>query len=165
MGGADKINEPSHRQKGYYNNQEETKKVLKRHNDGSLWLYSGDLGYMNEDGNIFLEGRLKRIIVCYDGIKISPFSLENTIMKHKNVAECCVVGQYDKEHQMGQVPVAFVTLKENNDTTMREIEELCRRELSERYRPQAIVVLDNLPLTPNGKVDYRALEKEAAKQS
>lgn len=144
--------------KGYFNNPEETEHVLRCHADGLLWLHSGDLGYISEDGNVYLEGRLKRVIVLYNGFKIYPFGLEKTIMKHKNVAACCVVGRFDNEHQIGQVPVAFIVLKEHNDTTVSEIKEICKREQSEKYQLKDIVLLDSLPLTPNGKVDYRSLE-------
>ena len=62
--------------KGYYKMPEETANVLRKHKDGTLWLHSGDLGYISEDGNLYLEGRLKRIIIRHDGIKVSPFSLK-----------------------------------------------------------------------------------------
>ena len=58
--------------KGYYKMPEETANVLRMHKDGTVWLHSGDLGYISEDGNIYLEGRLKRIIIRHDGIKIPP---------------------------------------------------------------------------------------------
>ncbi len=151
--------------KGYYNNAEETANVLKIHADGKVWLHSADLGYITEDGCVYLDGRLKRIIIRHDGIKVSPFTLEDTIMKHTGVTACCVVGAFDKEHQMGQVPVAFVTLTEGADakTIIEDLVNLCDEELSENYRPHDYKVVDILSLTPNGKVDYRALEKEAEK--
>lgn len=145
--------------KGYYKMPEETANVLRKHKDGTLWLHSGDLGHINQDGNIYLEGRLKRIIIRHDGIKVSPFSLEKTIMKHKNVSACCVVGQFDEKHQMGQVPIAFIVLKEYDKTTIAEVKRLCEQEQSANYIPHSYKVLNALPLTPNGKVDYRTLEK------
>ena len=150
--------------KGYYKMPEETANILRKHKDGTLWLHSGDSGYISEDGNLYLEGRLKRIIIRHDGIKVSPFSLEKTIMKHKNVSACCVVGQFDEEHQMGQVPIAFIVLKEYNETTITEVKQLCEQGQSTNYLPHSYKVLETLPLTPNGKVDYRALEKMAATQ-
>lgn len=144
---------------GYYNLPDETEAVLKKHNDGITWLHSGDLGYISDDGNIYLQGRLKRIIVRHDGIKVSPFSLEKTISKHPNVAACCVVGHFDEEHQMGQVPIAYLVLNETSDKSLKEIRELCEQEQSFNYLPHDYIVIDALPLTPNGKVDYRALEQ------
>ncbi len=150
--------------KGYYKMPEETAKVLKMHKDGTVWLHSGDLGYISEDGNVYLEGRLKRIIIRHDGIKVSPFSLEKTIMKHSNIAACCVVGSFDIDHQMGQVPVAYLVLKHRERSTITEVQKLCEQEHSTDYLPHNFKVLESLPLTPNGKVDYLALEKMAESQ-
>lgn len=146
---------------GYWRNPKETENVLKTHEDGITWLHSGDFGYISEDGCVFFEGRLKRIIVRHDGIKVSPSTIEKTIMKHKNIKSCCVVGQFDKEHKSGQLPVAYYVLKETDAQTSKEIQELCERELSAKYLPQIYKELKSLPLTPNGKVDYRTLEKLA----
>ena len=137
---------------------------MKRHADGLVWLHSGDLGYMDENGRVFLDGRLKRIIIQYNGMKINPYEVERVILSHKNVSECCVVGQCDKEHGSGAVPVAFVVFDsplKSPDEIRFELKTLCEKELVERYRPTDYVFIDKLPLTPNGKVDYRALEKEA----
>lgn len=152
--------------KGYYNNSAETANVLKVHPDGIVWLHSGDLGYITEDGCVYLDGRLKRIIIRHDGIKVSPFTVEETIMKHKDVTACCAVGVFDEEHQMGQVPVAFIAASENSDwdSVLNEVKNLCNAELAENYRPHNYIIVAELPLTPNGKVDYRALEKEAEKE-
>ena len=149
--------------KGYYNNPEETDKVLIRHADNILWLHSGDLGHMDENGNVFLEGRLKRLIVQFEGFKIPPAVLEETICRHPDVSACCVVGIPDKEHGFGQLPVAFVVLRENAELVEDELRQLCKKELAPKYQPYEYHVVSALPLTPNGKVDYRVLEKEAAR--
>jgi len=149
--------------KGYYNDQSATDEILRRHSDGIVWLHSGDLGRMNKDGFVTIEGRIKRIIVRHDGIKVSPYVLENVIMKSPAVSECCVVGADDKEHQMGKVPVAFIVITEPYETAIEEIQKMCKRELSENYIPHKYIKIDALPLTPNGKVDYRTLEHEAQK--
>ncbi|MCM1307368.1 MAG: acyl--CoA ligase [Butyrivibrio sp.] len=147
--------------KGYYKMPEETAKVLRLHKDGNIWLHSGDLGYISETGNIYLEGRLKRIIVRHDGIKVSPFNLEKIIMKHSNIVSCCVVGGFDQIHQMGQVPIAYLVLKNNDNSTIAEVGKLCEQELSETYLPHDFRIIESLPLTPNGKIDYRSLEEMA----
>ena len=151
--------------KGYYNNPAETANVLKVHPDGTVWLHSGDLGYITEDGCVYLDGRLKRIIIRHDGIKVSPFAVEETVMKHKDVTACCAVGVFDQEHQMGQVPVVFFTVSEDVewDNILNGVKALCDAELAENYRPHNYRIVADLPLTPNGKVDYRTLEKEAEK--
>ena len=150
--------------KGYFKNEKETSNVLRLHRDGKLWLHTGDLGRIDRDGNVFLIGRLKRVIIRYDGIKLYPLNLENAIRKHPAVSACCAVGSPDTIHGRGFVPVAFVTLVRGYDTAaaMDELIALCKAELSDKYCPDAFFFVETLPLTSNGKVDYRALERMAA---
>lgn len=150
---------------GYYGNIQATDEAIRIHSDGKRWLHSGDLGYIDENGNVFLAGRIKRIIVRYDGIKVSPTCVENVLLKHKAVSACCVVGAPDAEHGRGQMPVAYVVINVDDIIAdlFGELSELCSTELSDKYIPSTFVKIDALPLTPNGKVDYRTLEREAEK--
>lgn len=150
--------------KGYFNNAAETANVLRTHSDGKLWLHTGDLGSIDRDGNIYLSGRLKRVIVRYNGMKVSPSNIERVILTHPAVSACCTVGKKDTVHSRGQVPAAFVVLEYHDDNTISELKALCRAELSESYLPAAYHIIDALPLTPNGKVDYRALERISAEE-
>lgn len=149
--------------KGYFNNQFETSNVLKLHRDGMLWLHTGDLGTIDNDGNIYLLGRMKRVIVRYDGIKVYPINVENAVMKHPAISACCAVGMIDSVHGRGRIPVVFAVFDHEHDTAavMTELKALCNSELAEAYRPKAFYHIDAMPLTPNGKVDYRALERLA----
>lgn len=147
---------------GYYNNFEATKSVLKVHTDGLIWLHSGDLGRMDHNGCVYLEGRLKRIIIRNDGAKVSPFEIEKVISKNSNVAQCCVVGIPDIQHKNGQLPVAFVVPKTHESINEDTLKRFCDSELVWRSRPVEYHIISALPLTGNGKIDYRALEKEAA---
>lgn len=147
--------------KGYYRKQNATSEIMRKHNDGEIWLHTGDLGYISETGNVFLQGRIKRIIVRYDGLKISPFVIEKVIMQHEKVSECCVVGMHDFRHEgNGQIPIAFIKI--NNGAIENgikiDIMRMCQEQLSEKYLPYKIIVTDNIPLTANGKIDYRKLE-------
>ena len=150
--------------KGYFNNAAETANVLRTHSDGKLWLHTGDLGSIDRDGNIYLSGRLKRVIVRYNGMKVSPSNIERVILTHPAVSACCTVGKKDTVHSRGQVPAAFVVLEYHDDNTISELKALCSSELSESYLPATYHIIDALPLTPNGKVDYRALERIAAEE-
>ena len=150
---------------GYYNNIENTNKAIRLHDDGIYWLHSGDFGYIDENGNVFIQGRLKRVIVHYDGMKIYPSAIEQVILKHNNVLECCVVGKPDTEHKRGKIPVVFVVTKHPDNNCAEELKHLCKSELSENYLPTKYFVVKKLPLTSNGKVDYRALEKQAEELS
>ena len=151
---------------GYYNNPDETSKIKRNHN-GLDWIYSGDLGYMTEEGNIYILNRAKRIIERFDGFKIFPSQIENTISKSQSVNGCCAVGVPDKTHSQGQLPIAFVVKSgnESDDAVKTELFELCQTELPEYAQPIGLVFIDALPLTPIGKIDYRALEKQAEEMS
>lgn len=154
---------------GYYEKPEATKEVLREHSDGKIWMHSGDLGYMDENGSVYLKGRLKRIIVNHEGFKISPLDLEKIISTLPFVKDCCAIGVEDTNHVSGSVPVVVVSL---HDDVMMDIEEvkgkvydICKQELSARYFPNDVVVRDELPLTPVGKVDYRLLIDEYSSNS
>ena len=152
--------------KGYYNKPEATAEVLKDHGDGKIWMHSGDLGYMDENGVLFLKGRLKRIIVRFDGFKVSPLDIEKVVDEMPMIKDCCAVGIDDKEHVSGAIPVVFAVLKEGaclekeTSEIKEEIMNACKKELSDKYIPKDVVIVDELPLTPVGKVDYRELTKE-----
>ncbi len=150
--------------KGYFNNSEATRKVLMKHADGQVWLHSGDLGYVDEDGAIFTSGRIKRLIVRFDGYKISPQEIENVISSNNNVLDCCVVGVFDEEHRTGNVPVASIVLKENitlsEEEVLEEIKAICDKKIIPTHLPKRYVLVKSIPLTKAGKTDYRALEKK-----
>ncbi len=150
---------------GYFNNEEENKNILRTHSNGEVWLHSGDLGHIDEDGFLFIDGRIKRMIIDHTGFKIFAPVVESVISKNTCVEKCCVVGAKDKEHNVGQIPVAFVILKENADAkeAEKEILHLCEKELPSFSLPQKIVFKESFPYTSANKVDYRALEKEAEK--
>ena len=147
--------------KEYYNNPEETSSALRMHPDGQIWLHSGDLGRIDEDGFVFIEGRLKRIIVNHNGFKISPFEIEKTIIQSDYVSECCAVGVHDAEHGMGSVPVVWIVMNgeyKDEEMVKKHLKSLCGSNLTEKYQPSEFRFIEQLPLTPNGKVDYRKLE-------
>ncbi len=150
--------------KGYFKDSDNTCNVLKLHKDGKIWLHSGDLGHMDANGCIYIDGRIKRIIIRNDGFKISPFIIEKIIMKHPNVFDCCIVGVKDKEHGIGCVPIAYVVLCNSAFDSIEEIKTICNSELSPKYIPQDFIIIDKLPLTQNGKVDYHSLERIAESQ-
>lgn len=147
--------------KEYYCNDNETDKVLKIHS-GKQYLHSGDLGYVTEDGVVYVSGRLKRVIVRHDGFKISPLEIESVIMQNPNVDDCCVVGVFDEEHEFGQIPVVNVVLKNNNDekVVVEQLIQSCNEKIVPIHLPKKIVLVKELPLTKAGKVDYRLLTKE-----
>lgn len=148
--------------KGYFNNPAETEYVMRKHDDGITWIHSGDLGYIDEDGFLYIKGRLKRMITRFDGHKVFPINLESLIAAREDVHNCAVVGVNDEAHSQGQYPMALVELMPGVDAqaACKEIFEFCDKNVEERGKPVAVVAVDELPLTAMGKVDNRKLEKE-----
>lgn len=147
--------------KGYFNNPEETAHVMRRHEDGEIWIHSGDVGFMDEDGFLFIQGRIKRMITRFDGHKVFPVNLESLIAARSDVHNCAVVGVDDADHSQGQYPLALVELMPGvSESICGEIFEFCDKNVEERGKPVAVLAVDTLPLTPMGKIDYVTLEKE-----
>ena len=150
--------------KGYYNKPEETAILLRRHPDGRVWAHTGDMGYLDEDGFVYLDSRIKRMIIRHDGFKVFPSMIENVVSRHPAVHQCSVVGCTDKDHVQGRLPFVYIVLKA--DTTakkkqvIRELERMCAEELPEYVQPVAYKFIPSMPMTPVGKVDYRQLEAD-----
>ena len=148
--------------KEYYKNPEATADMIRLHPDGKYWVHSGDYGYMNSDGNLFLKGRMKRIIVLHDGYKVSPLDIEKVLMNTGMVSSCCVVGVRNTEKGYGSIPIANVVLNsdviEDEENVIHQLTEKCEEFLSAVCRPNKIFVRKSLPLTDVGKIDYRELE-------
>ncbi len=150
--------------KGYYNRPEETANVMRLHDDGQVWIHSGDIGYIDNDGFIFIIGRVKRMITRFDGHKVFPVNLEGMVAERADVRNCSVIGVNDREHSQGQYPMVIVELAEgvDKDAVCKEIFADCNTRAEERGRPVAVVSIDAIPLTGMGKNDYRTLEKQYA---
>ena len=150
---------------GYKNNEEATQQLFRIHEDGSEWLHTGDLGYVDEDGFLFLVGRMKRIILTVkNGItyKVFPNMSEKVLDENESVIQSCIVGLTSG---MDQVLLAFIEVSKENLLNKKEIEfELrsnCEKKLPSYARPAFYEFRDSFPLTPSGKIDYLALEKLA----
>ena len=150
--------------KGYYGKPAETAAVMHKHPDGKVWVHTGDIGYMDEDGFVFLDSRIKRMIIRHDGFKVFPSMIENVISRHPAVHQCSVVGCTDKDHVQGRLPFVYVVLSADNDKKkrqiVRELRQLCTEELPEYVQPVGYKFISEMPLTPVGKFDYRKLEEE-----
>ena len=150
---------------GYINDKEETDKVIRTHSDGRRWIHTGDLGYIDETGNVFIEGRIKRIYLTENKgalAKIFPDRIEKTILSNSKISDCSVVCTSRVSDKY--IPYAFIVVnnpQENPDSVINEITALCKSDLPEYSQPVKFTVLEKLPLTPIGKVDYKALEKMA----
>ena len=149
--------------KGYYNDPEETARIMRLHGDGRYWIHSGDIGYLDEDGFLYIKGRVKQIIIKFDGHKVFPVQIESVISRHKAVGTCAVVGIPDPGHAQGFVPLGVVELKRtlpagaDKEAIRREIMELCDELLEERGKPADITFIDEMLHTALSKHDYRKL--------
>lgn len=151
--------------KGYFNNKAETDHVMRKHADGKIWIHSGDIGCIDEDGFVFIKGRVKRMITRFDGHKVFPITIESFIAEQELVQGCSVIAVDDRERMQGQYPMAVIELVagvdvSRRDAICREIYNLCQENLEERGRPVAVVCVNEIPLTGVGKNDYRQLEKD-----
>lgn len=148
--------------KEYLDNPEETQKIKVMYN-GIQWIKSGDLGYIDADGYVFLKGRTRRLIIDKLGYKISPDNSENIISSLDSVNECVVVGVEVAEHDC--VPMAFIELTEEykgSTEVMEYIKKICSENLKEYERPKIFTEIDKIPHKQNGgKEDFLLLEKMA----
>lgn len=144
---------------GYYNDKAATEETLKKHDDGRLWLHTGDIGCVDKDGFFYFKQRAKRIIKT-SGIAVYPSQIEDALNKHPAVRLSCVIG-VPRESQ-GEVPKAFIVLKDKysaNDEIKLEIMESCKKQLISYSCPRSIEFIDKMPMTRVGKVAYRELEE------
>ncbi len=142
---------------GYINHEEENRNTLRGHADGHVWLHTGDLGMMDEEGFVYFRQRIKRMIVT-SGYNVYPSQIENILEGHPAVQRSCVIGVPDP-YKMQKVK-AFVVLKkdvENTPELIEDIMEHCRRHVAKYALPYVIEVRDSLPTTLVGKVAYTQL--------
>lgn len=144
---------------GYFNNESETNQALKFHKDGNIWLHTGDIGSMDEDGFITYKQRLKRMIVT-SGYNVYPSQIEEVISKHPGVLAVSVVGiphPYKVE-----VPKAYIVLKKGyhkNEDLIKNLKELCKKNLAYYAIPKEFEFRNSLPKTIIGKIDFNKLQK------
>ena len=152
---------------GYYQNQQATDEVIETV-DGVRWLHTGDIGVISEDGLLTITGRIKRIIVCKEGIiyhKVFPQLIEDQLAKIPGVKEISIVGKSDVV--AGNVLIAYVVSekRENFNQLSKALKSYCENNLQPFERPIDYIHKQELPRTLIGKVDFRALEKEAKGQN
>ena len=149
---------------GYKDAEEENAKTMRIDENGTRWLFTGDAGYMDEEGFVYFKQRMKRMIVT-SGYNVYPSHIENMIDKHPDVDYCCVIGVKDP-YKMQRVR-AYIVLNngvEKSDATKQSILEHCKEYLDVFERPKEIIFRDELPKTLVGKVAYHSLEEEAEKE-
>ena len=146
---------------GYMDNPAETAHTLRRHFDGRIWLHTGDLGHMDQDGFIYFRQRLKRMIIT-SGYNVYPSQLENVIDGHDKVLLSCVIGVKDP-YRVQRVKAYVVPMPgvEPTEELKQELLAYCADHIAKYAIPRDIEFRKELPKTLVGKVAYRVLEEEA----
>ncbi|MDO5124199.1 MAG: AMP-binding protein [Eubacteriales bacterium] len=150
---------------GYLSHEEETAKVLKTHEDGRIWLHTGDLGYIDREGFVYFRQRIKRIIVV-SGYNVYPSQIERIFEAHESIKKCCVVAKRDayKMHRVKLYAVpndGFI----GDDALRRQITEYAKGCIARYAIPKEIEFLESLPMTKYGKVDFLKLQNDANKET
>ncbi|MEK7448689.1 MAG: hypothetical protein AAB019_04305 [Planctomycetota bacterium] len=130
---------------GYYRQPQLTSEIIT--SDG--WFKTGDLGYLDNHGFLFISGRKKEMIISA-GENIFPAEIEKVLSEHPAIAECAVIGIPDKIR--GEIPKAFVVLKENIAAGPEEIKCFCQGKIAHYKIPGRVEFLRELPRSPTGKI-------------
>jgi len=142
---------------GYYNQPEETAHVLK---DG--WMHTGDVGYMDEDGYVYIVDRKKDMLI-YKGYNVYPRELEEILFRHPAVANAAVIGKPDPE--AGEIPKAYVVLKAGQTATEEELMQFVNGQVAPYKKLREVTFVDEIPVSAAGKVLKRLLREREKKQS
>lgn len=142
--------------KGYFKDEEKTQQAFTP--DG--WLRTGDVGYVDEEGYLYLTGRADDLIIR-GGENISPDEVEEVLNSHPKVEESCVIGIPDPE--FGEQPFAFCVLRRGEKAQEEEIIEFCRERLSPFKRPRGVVFVESLPKSHMGKLLRRKMKEQYEK--
>ncbi|MDH5232884.1 MAG: AMP-binding protein, partial [Gammaproteobacteria bacterium] len=140
-----------HVMKAYWNRPDATQEVLV---DG--WLRTGDIAIADEEGFIFIQDRIKDMIIS-GGENVYPAEIENVILTHPQVAEVAVIGQ--PSERWGESPFAVVVRKDDN-LTEAEVLEFCDGKLGRFKLPRGAAFVDEIPRNPSGKVLKRLLRDQ-----
>ncbi|XP_051150976.1 4-coumarate--CoA ligase CCL1-like [Andrographis paniculata] len=131
--------------KGYYKDAEATRRAI----DDGGWLHTGDIGYIDDDGHVFIVDRLKELIK-YKGFQVAPAELEALLISHPSVSEAAVVPM--KDESAGEVPVAFVVRADGCNVSEHEIIRFIADQVAPYKRIHRVVFIEHIPKAPSGKI-------------
>lgn len=149
---------------GYYGNEELTKKALRTHADGSVWLHTGDLGSIDENGLVTVRGRTVRMLLIAPMTKLYPQALENEVSAIPGVQSAVFCGIPDPDHDGFVLPVCHIVPEDMDkaEEIKAAVERFCAMKFPEDSRPKRVFIKDHIPLNKGNKPDILLLEKEAA---
>jgi long-chain acyl-CoA synthetase len=153
-----------HVMKGYRNLPDETARALREWR-GKTWMYTGDVGYMDDEGYIFLCDRAKDMLIV-SGYKVFSVEVEDKLKGLEFIAESAIVGTPNEKRPGNDIVNLYVELKpdakdRDAKAISKEIQEYCRANMAAYKVPKVIRVIDEIPLTPVGKIDKKVLRASA----
>ena len=149
--------------KGYFGEAaKEDSSVLRKHSDGTIWAHTGDIGHMDCNGVLYIDGRIKRMFTK-NGYKVFAGEVERQIMKHEKVENCAVIAVPDDINGSNEKAYVVLKKKSDKDTVKQELFDMLKASLYDYEIPDYIGFIAEMPLTRMNKIDYRALEKMAEK--
>ncbi|KAG2582768.1 probable 4-coumarate--CoA ligase 1 [Panicum virgatum] len=140
--------------KGYLNNPEATKNSI----DADGWLHTGDVGFVDDDDEIFIVDRLKEIIK-YKGLQVAPAELEALLITHPSIVDAAVVGK-QVEPEIGEIPVAFVAKAEGSELSEDDVKRFVAKEVIYYKKVREVIFVDKIPKAPSGKILRKELRKQ-----
>ncbi|KAK4842243.1 hypothetical protein QYF36_018303 [Acer negundo] len=138
---------------GYFKNEEETSRTI----DKNGWLYTGDIGYIDDDGDVFIVDRIKELIK-YKGFQVAPAELEAILLSHPSVEDAAVVPLPDEE--AGEIPAACVVINKNSKESEQDIINFVASNVANYKKVRALQFVDTIPKSPSGKILRRFLKEK-----
>ncbi|KAI9169334.1 hypothetical protein LWI28_010796 [Acer negundo] len=130
---------------GYFKNEEETSRTI----DKNGWLHTGDIGYIDDDGDVFIVDRIKELIK-YKGFQVAPAELEAILLSHPSVEDAAVVPLPDEE--AGEIPAACVVINKNSKESEQDIINFVASNVANYKKVRALQFVDTIPKSPSGKI-------------
>ncbi|XP_075521243.1 putative CoA ligase CCL7 [Primulina tabacum] len=138
---------------GYFKNQKATSETI----DDQGWLRTGDLGYFDEEGQLFVVDRIKELIKC-NGFQVAPAELEELLLSHPKIKDAAVIGLADAE--AGEVPIAYVVPSFINSVAEEEVKKFVAQQVAPFKRLRKVIFVDEIPKSASGKILRRELRQK-----
>ncbi len=148
---------------GYFHDPAETAKLLQKHADGKIWVHTGDLGYLDEEGYLYFCGRIKGMLVSVSGTKVYLPAIETALSNCEAVQRCAAVSVNEEDTGIIRSIFLFVEPKKgvSHTAAKKKIRQVIVKELPSYLIPDSIEILSEMPLLPSGKTDRQTLKKKA----